>query len=121
MRLRPNYVATIRFLPPDEGGPERLPEDHLATDVRICGLEGWTLLMEFLTAPVHGRPVPAVVDFLSDDAPYECLVSGTPFELMRGASVVAEGVIAVDNLTVSADDELVDCDAGPVRTERPAA
>jgi hypothetical protein len=76
--------------------------------------------MEFLGSPAHGRTVVAVVDFLSDDAPFEKLVVGAQFELVRGDTVVARGIITVDQTTNVERDAPKDCSAGPIRTEQAA-
>ncbi len=92
-RLDPDYWARIKFLGPEEGGMKNLPESHLAAPVKIEGVSNWTLLVEFLAEPTAGEDVPALVDFLADEAPRELLKPNTRFQLLQGNSVVAEGVV----------------------------
>jgi hypothetical protein len=95
MILEPKYLAKITFLPADQGGMKNLPEDNFAVPIRIRGDERWTLVMDFLWRPSHGKPVTAFVDFLADDAPREYLVEKTPFEVLQGATVIADGQITI--------------------------
>lgn len=92
--------AYIRWLSKEEGGRSTAPLTlHHVIVSRFEGNafawphEAWSLVIDFHTSPRTDKTVLADIHFLVPEAPVEMLYSGSPFELLDGNRVVAQGVV----------------------------
>jgi hypothetical protein len=63
--------------------------------------EAWSLVLDFVEAPIGSRCVTADVHFLVPEAPVHLLKNGSKFELLEGRTCVAKGEIVATQRKVS--------------------
>ena len=90
----------LMWISPEAGGRDKPPDGLVySTVARLyvpnvsAPVADWSVVIQFDTKPVHGRPVHGWVRFLSPDAPQHLLSTGTIFELIEGKKVVAKGQV----------------------------
>ncbi|HEY0613736.1 MAG TPA: hypothetical protein VGC96_03805 [Candidatus Elarobacter sp.] len=91
--------AQITWFRHAQGGRRQLPSVSTYRSVARFdddpnySLGTWDVEVRFVKPPGYERPSPAIVSFLSEEAPNQLLHAGSRFELTEGPKVVARGEV----------------------------
>ena len=92
--------ATLKWVPPDEGGRQAPPSGSRYSTVsrfeqqgKTWENEAWSLVVDWTESPGASLTHRVNVHFLVEGGPEDLLVKGNRFELLEGRRVVATGEI----------------------------